>query len=167
VSELESISKLSASSHFTLPIRQKEVENDWQLIELNTQQKQILLKTWDRIKSRKSVFGQLFYKHLFSIAPNAKSLFKNPEGMSDKFSSIIAVMMNLTKEGKFKEAKKAIWKLGAKHAHYGVMEGDLVIECQANDTIEHFVLVQQALYRTLAADEIFGKGFEGETQKYG
>ena len=130
------MNKQASLETFSLPPRQSESKNEGKIFfgskkidlfldipELTTLQKQIILESWEKLKTKKSLFGKIFYQKLFEIAPSIKKMFRNPYGMSDKFMTIINIMMDLTKDGKYKEAKRNLWKLGAKHASLGVLEG--------------------------------------------
>jgi hemoglobin-like flavoprotein len=98
------------------------------------------------VMKRKSEAGHAFYRHLFAIAPQLRSMFKSDmDVQANKFIEMLAIIVSLLHSPA--DLSSTLAQLAHRHRGYGVRD-------------EHFVFVGDALLDTL--EEMLGEAFTPE-----
>jgi hemoglobin-like flavoprotein len=103
---------------------------------MTQKQTELVRSTWAMVAAMDHVaVGQLFYNHLFEIAPQVKPMFRNPiDEQSKKLFAMISYV--ISKLDKLETILSEVAKLAQRHTTYGVQP-------------HHYSIVGEALLWTL------------------
>eukprot|EP01119_Soliformovum_irregulare_P009787 TRINITY_DN2357_c0_g1_i2.p1 TRINITY_DN2357_c0_g1~~TRINITY_DN2357_c0_g1_i2.p1 ORF type:complete len:714 (+),score=158.22 TRINITY_DN2357_c0_g1_i2:43-2184(+) len=121
-------------------------------LELSENQRRLILETWAIISKQQDLFGQVFYGNLFQLNPTIEPLFAKARNKERMLTTLIQMIVKFCEERNFKEAKKQLYKLGARHVNYRVQ-------------MEHFEDVAKAVSMTLSDKKVLGKKATSTVQK--
>lgn len=93
---------------------------------MTPQQLELVQSSWEKVVPIAKDAAALFYGHLFEVAPQVRSLFKDDiEAQGKKLMTIITTVVRGLKN--FDRLEMAVWQLGRRHIAYGAVEGHYAV----------------------------------------
>lgn len=116
---------------------------------MSPQQKYLIRKSFSRIEGMGTVPALIFYRRLFEMAPELRSLFKSDiEAQASRLLEMLALLISHLENGTLLAME--LQQLGQRHTGYGVKP-------------EHFEIVGRALIQMLR--ETVGGEFTAEVEE--
>lgn len=117
---------------------------------ISPQERMLVQDSFDKLMVNSDKTADLFYSHLFEIAPDLKPLFANAN-MGEQGSKLLTMIAAVVRSlNDFHRVLPAIQEMGERHVAYGVKK-------------EHYPLLGESLLWTL--EQSLGDGFTPATKE--
>lgn len=132
---------------------------------LSDREKQLIINSWKTLSQDYQNLAHIFYNHLFTLAPNLRSLFKR-DIRTQELKFIDSLDYLILRMGDLTGSTKKMKKLGLKHKGYGTKESHYSIFWKAllhtfeyylkDDFTEEIHVAWDKLYESVAEFMILG-----------